>query len=238
MENKKIIIGNMKMNLTLNLVNDYITKMKKYDNVIICPSSIYIPYFIEAGYKVGIQDISEYGNGAHTGEISISQAQSIGIEYVIVGHSERRINFHETDDVVREKLKKVVSNNMCAILCVGETLSEKNTNVEKDKIKYQLSLDLHNIEKEYYKNIIIGYEPIWAIGTGKIPKYEEIEDMINFIKETISSEFGFVPPVLYGGSVDDKNIEQLKEIKNIDGFLVGGICLFPNKFINLIEAVN
>ncbi len=226
------------MNLTLNLVNDYISKMKKYDNVVICPSSLYIPYFIESGYIVGIQDISEYGNGAHTGEISINQAKSVGIKFAIVGHSERRINYHETDDIVSNKLKKVVSNNMTAILCVGETLSERNTKVEKDKIKYQLSLDLNNIEKEYYKNIIIGYEPIWAIGTGKMPKFEEIEEMINYIKETISSQFGFVPPVLYGGSVDDKNIEQLKKIKNIDGFLVGGICLFPDKFINLIEAVN
>ena len=112
MENKKILIGNMKMNLTLSEIKEYINEMKEYNNFIICPSSLYIPYFMEEGFEVGIQNISEYGQGAYTGEISVTQANSMNIKYSLVGHSERRKNFNETDEIVNKKLRKAVSKKI------------------------------------------------------------------------------------------------------------------------------
>ena len=234
----KLLIGNMKMNLTIDEVITYINKMKDYKDFIICPSSIYIPYFINSGFNVGTQNISEYGQGSYTGEISVTQANSMGIKYTLIGHSERRENFKETDEIVNMKVKKAISNNMTAILCIGETKEQKDSGITKEVIKKQIYDDLNDIEELYYKNIIVAYEPIWAIGTGIIPSLEEISDVVSFIKETINDKYGFTPKVLYGGSTNDKNIEQLNTIDIVDGFLVGGACLVPEKFIKIIETIN
>lgn len=238
MENKKLIIANMKMNMSLNDVLNYIEVLDKYNNVVICPSSVFIPYFVDSGYNVGIQNISEFDSGSYTGEISANQAYSLGVKYAIIGHSERRINFHETDNIVNKKLKNALSNNLKCILCIGETLVERQTKVEKDKVKIQILESLKNIDSKYYTNIYISYEPIWAIGKNKIPEIDDLISMINFIKETINTEFGFTPHILYGGGINYKNIEQLNNISSLDGFLIGSCSLDPNKFIKLIEAVN
>ena len=238
MENKKILIGNMKMNLTLPEVKEYIEKMKSYNNYVVCPSSIYIPYFIEEGIEVGVQNISEYGQGAYTGEISVTQANSMNIKYSLIGHSERRNKFNETDEIINNKLRKAVSNNIISILCIGETLEEKENNLTKDIIKKQLINDLNEVDKFYFNNIIIAYEPVWAIGTGVVPSIEDIEEIINFIKEYINTNYGFIPKVLYGGSINENNIYNLNKINNLDGFLVGGACLVPEKFIKIIETIN
>ena len=180
MENKKIIVGNMKMNLTYNSIKEYIDSMENYKDVIICPSSIYIPYFIEKGFNVGLQNVSEYSVGTYTGEISVNQASSLGIKYALVGHSERRQHFNETDEIINTKLRKIVSNDIYSILCIGETLDEKEKGITKDSIERQLKEDIKDIEKEDYKYIIIAYEPIWAIGTGNIPNNEDISDIRNY----------------------------------------------------------
>ena len=234
----KILVGNMKMNLTIDEVITYINRMKEYKGFIICPSSIYIPYFINSGFEVGTQNISEYGQGSYTGEISVTQANSMGIKYTLIGHSERRAYFKETDEIVNMKVRKAISNNIISILCIGETKEQKDNGITKEVIKEQIYKDLDNIEELYYKNIIIAYEPIWAIGTGIIPSLEEISDVVSFIKETINDKYGFTPNVLYGGSTNDKNIEQLNTIDIVDGFLVGGACLVPEKFIKIIETIN
>lgn len=238
MEKNKIIVGNMKMNLTYDMIKNYIDKLKGYKNFIICPSSLYLPYFIDNNFDVGIQNISEHGMGSYTGEISVSQAKSIGVKYAIIGHSDRRDKYNETDEIINEKMRKAVSNDLISILCVGETLSEKISGNAQEKIKKQLVEDLRDINREYYKNIIVAYEPIWSIGTGKIPSNEEIEEMIVFIKRVINHKFNFTPLVLYGGSTNEENIGQLKLIENIDGFLVGGASLIPDKIIKMIETVN
>ncbi len=238
METNKLVVGNMKMNLTVDEINDYIYKLEQHKNFIICPSSIYIPYFIKEGFNVGLQNISEYGMGAYTGEISVNQATSMGVKYTLVGHSERREYFKEDDDVINRKLRKSVSNNLISILCIGETLEEKEAGKTLETIKRQLEEDLRDIDSEYYENIIIAYEPIWAIGTGKVPTNEEIDATVTFIKETIKSAFNFEPKVLYGGSTNDKNIVELNKINVVDGFLVGGACLIPDKIIKIIETVN
>lgn len=237
MENK-IIIGNMKMNLTLDEVKEYIVKLKDYKKFIICPSYIYIPYFINAGYQVGVQDISEYGIGSYTGEVSVNQIVSMGVNYAIVGHSERREKIKEDDELINKKLRMAISNNVNAILCIGETNEEKIKGYTKSKIEEQLDLDLQNLDEENYNNIIIAYEPVWAIGTGKIPSNEEIIDMVSFIKNIVYNKYGFIPKVLYGGSTNEINILELNKIDILDGFLIGGACLEPDKFIKIIETIN
>ena len=173
MKSNKLIIANMKMNMSLNDVLDYLEEFNEYNNVILCPSSIYLPYFIDCDYKVGIQNISEYDKGSYTGEISAKQAKSLGIKYAIIGHSERRMYYHENDEIVTKKLKKALSNNIKPILCVGESLVERKTHVAKDKVKIQLIESIRNIDPKYYKDIFIAYEPIWAIGTNRIPKIDD-----------------------------------------------------------------
>jgi len=237
METNKLVVANLKMNLTIDEINEYIFKMQQNKNYVVCPSSIYIPYFLKEDFTVGLQNISEYGMGAYTGEVSVNQATSLGIKYTLIGHSERREYFNESDELINRKLRKAVSNNLISILCIGETLKEKEEGKTFDSIKMQLELDLNEIDSEYFENIIIAYEPVWAIGTGKVPTNLEIKDTVTYIKETIKNKYGFEPKVLYGGSTNDKNIEELNKIENVDGFLVGGASLIPDKIIKIIETV-
>ncbi len=238
MEKRKIIIGNMKMNLTLNEIRKYIDKTVNHNKeFIICPSSLYAPYFVDAGFNVGIQNISEHGLGSYTGEISVNQILSMGIQYVIIGHSERRELFNETDEIINHKLRKTISNNLTAILCVGETLNDKIQRLTQTKIRTQLLSALKDIDSNYVHNIIIAYEPVWAIGTGNLPTKQEIMDMVDYIKQLINTKYGFIPKVLYGGSTNEKNIEEINTIKGVDGFLIGGSCLIPEKFVKIIETV-
>lgn len=238
MENKKLIVGNMKMNLTLKEVKSYIKEMEDYkDCAIVCPSSLYLSYFIENGFTIGIQNISEYNIGAYTGDIAPVQAVSMGIDYTIIGHSERREYYGEDDAMINRKIINALNNKLKVILCIGETLEEKENNMTEDKIKKQLLNDLQNIDSKLYENVIIAYEPIWAIGTGKVPNSEDIYTITKLIKETIKEKFSYEPKVLYGGSTNDNNIEELNKITNVDGFLIGGACLVPAKFIKIIETI-
>ena len=233
MENK-IIIANMKMYMNLNDINSYIELVtdKITDNVIICPSSIYIPYFIDKFNHIGIQNVY-YKEGAYTGEISPKVVHDFGVEYVIVGHSERREYFNETDLLINEKIKACVDNKLKVILCVGETLNEKN-NLEKNEVlKKQISIALENISSDNYKNIIIAYEPRWAIGTNIIPTIKEIEDTISYIKSIVKDI-----RIVYGGSVNEENISKINKISNLDGFMIGASCVNPLKFIKIVNIVN
>ena len=212
-------------------------KLSKYKDYIVCPSSIYVPYFLKEGFEVGLQNVSEYGMGAYTGEISVTQATSIGIKYVIIGHSERRKYFNESSKVINRKLRKAVSNNLKAILCIGESLDDKNNNKTFEVIKNLIDLELKDVEFEYYENVIIAYEPLWAIGTGVVPSNEDIEKITSYIKDYIMKKYNFMPIVLYGGSTNEKNISELNELKNIDGFLIGGASLIPEKIIKILETI-
>lgn len=230
----KLIIGNMKMNLTKIEIEEYLEKSCtiKNSNVVICPSNIYIPYFLNKNFKVGIQDVFYMDKGSYTGEVSAYQAHSLGVEYALVGHSERRKKLDETNDIISLKLKQIVSNKMKAILCVGE---KKNENLI-EVLNKQLSVlnDISNID-----NVIIAYEPVWAIGTNEIPTNDEIKTTTKYIKNLIKEKYNFEVKVLYGGSVNKENINMLSDIKEIDGFLIGGASLNALEFINIIEvAVN
>lgn len=238
MENK-IIIGNMKMYMNIQDIDKYLKEMenKITNNVILCPTNIYIPYFLNKGYNIGIQNVHYQESGSYTGEVSPKQAYDIGIRYSIVGHSERRLYFNETDIDINKKVKSCLSNNLSVILCIGETEEEKNMLKTDIVLKHQLKIALNDIDKKYQDKIIIAYEPRWAIGTNKIPSNKEIKDSINYIK-LILKQCKLDLKVVYGGSINDKNIEVLKNIDNIDGFMVGTSSVDTKKFGKIIEIIN
>lgn len=224
----KILAANFKMNLTLNEINEYIDKIKDIDNknIVFIPSNIYIPYFLNKKFSVGVQDAYYLDNGAFTGEVSAKQISSLGVNYAIIGHSERRMYFNETNDILNKKIISCESNGLKVIYCIGETKEERESNKTKEVLLKQLDEGLKGASE-----VIIAYEPRWAIGTNVTPTNEEIEDIISFIK----SKYNY--KVLYGGSTNDKNIASLNSISNVDGFLVGGASLDYDKFKKMIEIV-
>ena len=208
-----LIIGNLKMYMTYEEVNNFIDNFD--EDVVLCPSSIFVPYFLNHRYKIGVQDISMYDLGSHTGEISAVQAKNLGVTYTIVGHSERRKYNKETDVEINKKIIKGLENDLKVVLCVGENKGEDKQKV----IEKQLLEDLNGINN--IDNLIVAYEPIWCIGTGITPTNEQIEATISFIQTIIRERFGQSVKVLYGGSVDKDNINTLKKINNLSGFLIG-----------------
>lgn len=220
----KLIVSNLKMYFDGSEIKNYLDKLVKTDNVIVCPSSIHIPYFLNKNINVGLQDISIYEKGAFTGEVSALQGSKLGVSYVLIGHYEtRKYNDNKT---INLKIKNALKYNIKPILCVGEKIEEKNIALEV--IKNQLNECLDNINDK----VIIVYEPIWSIGSGIIPTNEQIENVISFIKKNYNCK------VLYGGSVSLQNIEILNKIPNVDGFLVGLSSTNVDDFNKIINIVN
>ena len=237
---KKILALNFKMNLEYKQIRDYVSKIKdKINNreVIFFPPAIFLPYFISEEYAIGAQTISEHDNGAHTGEISCEQLKSIGGSYVIIGHSERRQDQKEDDSVINAKIKKALEKKLKVILCIGETKEERDMLKTAKILKREITSALKDINTDLFGNIVIAYEPIWAIGTGLVPTTDDIYKTIEFIINTTNNAFGFKPNVLYGGSVNEKNIEELNKIENVSGFLVGGASLDFEKVLKIKEVV-
>lgn len=201
---------------------DIETKVK----LVLCPPSIYLDMFDKSGYELGVQDISSFMDKTITGEIEATQVKSMGTKYVIVGHSERRIYRHEINIDFINKINNAVENGLNVIYCIGETLNEKENGRTYEVLEKQISEVLNNVE---IKNIMIAYEPVWAIGTGKVPEADEIKENIKFINDIIMEKYEEKLDILYGGSVNDTNIGELCTIKGLNGFLVGGASLDPNK---------
>lgn len=238
----KIIALNHKMNLNYDLVNEYIeriNKVKTDNKIIIIPSYLYIETFIKnTKYDIGSQNLSNELNGAFTGEVSSIQLNSIGAKYSLVGHSERRNLFHETDEIINEKTRHCLNHGITPIICVGETLSEHNNDETLVKINNQIShaiLGLDDLNEK--KEIIIAYEPIYAIGTGKAPEVKEIEIVINHIYEVLSKYDNIDFKILYGGSVNKENIKKILDINKLDGVLIGTISSKIEDIIKIIETV-
>lgn len=238
----KIIALNHKMNLNYDLVNEYIeriNKVKTDNKIIIIPSYLYIETFIKnTKYDIGSQNLSNELNGAFTGEVSSIQLNSIGAKYSLVGHSERRNLFHETDEIINEKTRQCLNHGITPIICVGETLSEHNNDETLVKINNQIShaiLGLDDLNEK--KEIIIAYEPIYAIGTGKAPEVKEIEIVINHIYEVLSKYDNIDFKILYGGSVNKENIKKILDINKLDGVLIGTISSKIEDIIKIIEIV-
>jgi len=192
----------------------------------------------DSGIKLGAQNVFYEDEGAYTGEISPVMLKDLRVEYVIVGHSERRKYFYEDDQTVLKKVKAALNHDLKPIVCVGETLDEREKGREKEVVKRQLSI-FKEISKEEMTDVVIAYEPVWAIGTGKTATPEIAEEMHSFIREIISEifdeEIAKNTPILYGGSVKPDNVYSLTSQKDIDGALVGGASLKAESFLAIIR---
>ena len=218
----KLVFGNQKMYIDKNSVLEIVEELKHVgykDNIVMFPSYPYLEYY-KGIINYGAQDVSFYEKGASTGEVSAAQLKSLGVTYTIVGHSECRKNHNETSETLRTKLIRLLENNITPVFCIGENLDEYEKNITLDVIYNQISSiydELSSLDR-----IIIAYEPIWAIGTGKTPTNEEIDNTINSIKKYVLDKYGVSIKVLYGGSVKSQNIEELNKIDIVDGYLIGG----------------
>lgn len=234
----KLVVGNQKTYLNRDQVLDFIDKTKdgKCSNVVICPSYIYLDMFLDkSAFLVGAQNVSCKGNGASTGEISAEQLNSLGVSYSIVGHSERRSDQKETSEMFYEKISRLLENDIIPIFCVGEHLEEKEKNITKDIVGRQIIEVFDRLDVNLMEKIIIAYEPIWSIGTGKIPTNEEIVDVTCYIKDLIQDKYGRRNLVLYGGSVNQKNVDTLNEIDVVDGYLIGGASTKPEELLYIMS---
>ena len=248
---KKVIAGNWKMNNDLNASQSLISKITSglsginYDcEIIICPpfTSLSEAHSLikDTSVKLGAQNMYFEESGAYTGEVSAQMLKSIGCEYVILGHSERRTIFNEKDDLINKKIKAALKAGLKPIFCVGETLEEREAGREKDVLQTQLSGGLSGISVEQMKSLIIAYEPVWAIGTGRTASPEQAEEMHNFIREFIKNDF--TPEtsenltIQYGGSVKPENARELLSQQDIDGSLIGGASLKADSFLSIIES--
>lgn len=245
---KKMVAGNWKMNYTITEAENFVSSIKSQINVedvdvVICPNfvSLYSISNILDGTNIhlGAQNVYYEDKGAYTGEISAPMLVSAFVDYCIVGHSERRTLFNETNEIVNKKAKKLLENNIKPILCVGETLAQRETGKMFDVISKQLKESLKDISKsDIEKNVTIAYEPIWAIGTGKTASSDEASKMCHFIRKGIEAQFGSKVAenirILYGGSVKSTNAKELLEMEDIDGALVGGASL-KNDFVAIVN---
>jgi len=245
-----MVAGNWKMNgdlvMTSELIDEIASGHADYDacEVLICPP---FPLLARAANKIqntpillGAQNLSEYDSGAYTGEVSASMLADIGCQYVIIGHSERRAIMLETNKMIRDKFNAAIDSNLIPILCVGETLEQKNQELTMEVIKEQLSSVMDdNIES--MTNAIIAYEPVWAIGTGLTATPEEAQSIHRFIRGIISSisqEIADKIQILYGGSVNGGNAKGLFSMPDIDGGLIGGASLTASDFLSIVKATN
>ncbi len=248
---RKVIAGNWKMNNDLtgskDLINKLVQELKneKYNcEVIICPP---FTSLAEAGnllkgssIMLGAQNMHEEESGAFTGEISASMIKSTGSRYVILGHSERRTIFKESDQLINKKLKAALKNGLKPIFCIGETLEEREKNITNDVLKRQVTVGLDGTSETELKDIIIAYEPVWAIGTGRTATPAQAEDAHNFIRNLIKEKYSKNAAeniiIQYGGSVKPDNSGELLSQPDIDGALVGGACLKADSFIAIIKS--
>ena len=207
-------------------------KKNKFIKIIYCPPSTLIrpmsKKLKKTNIEVGAQNCHEQNTyGAFTGSINSMMLKNVGAKYIIIGHSENR-QVGETNKLINLKIKNTLKSGLKVIFCIGETLQEKRKKITKQVLTKQIKLGLSKIKNK--KNVIIAYEPIWSIGTGLIPKHSELFQTISFIKKKNKKN-----KVLYGGSVNPKNIHELKSINNIDGYLIGGASQDPKKFIDIIK---
>ncbi len=227
------MFGNLKTLDTLNKVISFVKKFKQHKiKLIYCPPATLLSplknKLESTQIELGAQNCHQSDNyGPNTGQINAFMLKSVGAKYVILGHSENR-QMGEQDSLINLKIKSSTKSGLKIIFCIGETLSEKRKKKTKQILSRQIAQGLKNIKNK--KNIIIAYEPVWAIGSGLIPKNSEIFKIIKFIKNKVK-----VSKVLYGGSVNTKNINVLKKIDNVDGFLIGGASQNSNNFVEIIK---
>lgn len=245
---RKIVAGNWKMNLVFSQVEELVhniveTEKDKDVRVIVFPPSLFVNKSMDASQRkidVGIQSFSEYSSGAHTGEISIKQGISCGANIGLIGHSERRSDNGETNEVLKLKVDAAISENFEFIFCCGEPQEIREANKELDFVKNQLESSLFHIEADKMKDAIIAYEPVWAIGTGLTASSDQAEEMHKnirlWIEEKYNSDIANSVSILYGGSCKPSNAVEIFSCPNVDGGLIGGASLDSNDFCSIINA--
>ena len=245
---KKIIAGNWKMNYCVNKAEDFVSEIKDAINtdevdVVICPNFVALDRLSDildgTNIKLGAQNVHTEDKGAYTGETSVNMLAAVGVKYCIVGHSERRQYFAETNEIVNKKAKKLLEKDINPIVCVGETLEEREANTMFDVVEKQVRESLDGIEEAQMKrNVVIAYEPIWAIGTGKTATAEQANEMCKFIREVVAKMYNEsvaeAVRIQYGGSVKPANANEILNMSDIDGALVGGASL-TNDFVAIVN---
>jgi len=246
---KKLIVGNWKMNLSFDDARQLLNELRglRVDDdkveVMVAPPALYLSQFSFAnasGAKLAAQNCHDQESGAYTGEHSAAMLASLNIDYCILGHSERRSLFHESDEWIAAKAKACLKHQIIPILCCGETLEERENRAHFDRITSQLTAVFKGLDKKQASNVIIAYEPVWAIGTGKTASSEQAQEMHAFIRGLIGSEVdrGVAEDliILYGGSVKGNNAAELFAQPDVDGALVGGASLEYSSFKAIIDA--
>ncbi len=248
---KKIVAGNWKMNETLQEgvqlakdINDLLKADKPNCDVVICTPFIHLASVASVLDKeivgLGAENCADKEKGAYTGEVSAAMVKSTGADYVILGHSERRQYYHETAEILKEKTLLALKNNLKVIFCCGETLEEREQNKQNEVVKAELEQSIFNLTAEEWKNIVIAYEPIWAIGTGKTATSDEAEEMLAYIRSIVAEKYGQAvadeTSILYGGSCKPSNAKELFAKPDIDGGLIGGASLKAADFKGIIDA--
>ncbi len=249
---KTVIAGNWKMNLLPSDVKSFADGLRteagrvRFCEVVICAPAVMIPAAVKA-FKdtrivVGGQDISEHASGAYTGEVSGAQLRDAGAKYVIIGHSERRQYHGETDETVNSKLSAALEAGLSPIVCVGETLAQREAGASLDLIRAQVKTALYGIPADKARKITIAYEPIWAIGTGKTATPEQAQEVCAAIRAVIRGMYDArvarAMTIQYGGSMNPANAAELLAQPDIDGGLIGGASLEPEKLLAIINAAN
>lgn len=244
---KPIIAGNWKMNKTIKEAMDFVNDVKdKVQNdkveAVICAPFTLLKDLKEAtkgtNIKIGAQNMHYADNGAFTGEIAPNMLKELDIDYVVIGHSERREYFNETDETVNKKVLKALEVGIDPILCCGETLEEREASKTKEVCKVQVEKALENVSKDDLEKVVIAYEPVWAIGTGKTATSEDANDVIKYIREVVANLYGDLANkvrIQYGGSVKPQNVAEIMAQSDIDGALVGGASLESSDYTKLVN---
>ena len=249
MSRKKIVAGNWKMNNDLNETNSLIKDLLKESNntncqVMIAPSFISLQSSIvmlsDSNIEVVSQTMHHENNGAYTGEISAKMLSSIGIKTTILGHSERREYFKETHDMLKLKVNKALENSINIIFCFGEELKDRKSENHFSVISNQISESLFHLKESDWANIILAYEPVWAIGTGETASSDQVQEMHNFIRNFVSkkynNELAESVSILYGGSVKPGNAHEIFSMQDVDGGLIGGASLNSKDFFSIVNS--
>ena len=247
---QKIVAGNWKMNNDLAQTEELLKGIKKQweekpgVRVIVAPAFTNLYHAFESlrdtPVEVAAQNMNEHDSGAFTGEVSASMLTSIGVKTVILGHSERRAIFNESDEVLAKKVDSALKNDMEVIFCCGEELEERKNKNHFEVVKQQLEKGLFHIAPEAWEKVVIAYEPVWAIGTGETASPEQAQEMHAFIRKTIAERFGEEianeVSILYGGSVKPANAEEIFAKEDVDGGLIGGASLKAEDFLAIVRA--
>lgn len=247
---KTVIAGNWKMNMTASEVRPFVEELKaampklKGCETVLCVPAVNIPAMLrwgkDAKIACGAEDVSAFAKGAYTGEIAANMLADLGVKYCIVGHSECREYHKESDMLVNAKARALLDNGISPIICVGESLEQREMELTMAHINYQVRAALHGVDASELRRCVIAYEPIWAIGTGKTATAEQAEEVCREIRSIIREIYGARPArsvsILYGGSMNAKNAAELLAMPDIDGGLIGGASLKPADFATIIAA--